>query len=149
MLTEPTAKINLEELRSQLTGRVATLLICIGGLAMWMDLSNENFPTIVSGLWAGLLVVSLVAWRTNNRQPGLARHVLVWGLTAGLVAGMYLFTDAWIPFLGLPLGFISALLSPAANWSQWAVWPPWRGGIHVLRLALILLQSCSSHWWPG
>jgi signal transduction histidine kinase/CheY-like chemotaxis protein len=110
MLTEPNTKINLEELRSQLAGRVATLLICISGLAMWMDLGNENFPTVVFCLWAGLLVVGLVTWRTNDRYPGLARHVLVWGLTSGLVAAMYLFADAWIPFLGLPLGFVSALL---------------------------------------
>lgn len=36
-------------------------------------------------------------------RPTLARHLLVWRLTAGLLAAMWLYWAPWLPFLGLEM----------------------------------------------
>src|SRR6185295_10572571 len=53
----------------------------------------------------GLAVRAIAQFR-----PALARHLLVWGLTAGLLAAMGEFSQPWLPDLALLLIFIGAML---------------------------------------
>ena len=106
--------INLKELQAQLAAQVALLLICASGLLALLILPRQPFPITLSVL-VGLLVV-LLGLGTSVRilisqRPTLARRLLVCGLTAALLAAMALFTDPWLPFLGLVLAFVSAMLA--------------------------------------
>ncbi|HDQ73612.1 MAG TPA: response regulator [Chloroflexi bacterium] len=102
--------VNLAELRGQLVRRVALLLIVASGLAMWRALSWEPFPRAPFGLAAALLVMGWCLHVLIQTRPALARHLMVWGLTGGLLAAMALFPEPWLPFLGLMLVFVSAML---------------------------------------
>ncbi len=101
---------NLEDLRNQLTGRLALLLAGAGGLGIWLTLPLNPFPLLVCSLLAVCLALGLVARSMVKPHPLLARHVLVWGLTGGLLVAMGLLADPWVPFLGLLLAFIGAML---------------------------------------
>jgi len=103
--------VNLEEdLRCQLAGRLALLLIGANGLAMLAFLPQEPFPLIAFGLLAMLFALGWIVRASVDKRPTLARHLLTWGLTTGLVAAMGMFSDPWLPFLGLLLTFVGAVL---------------------------------------
>ncbi len=106
---------NLEDLRRQLTARLALLVVGASSLALWLSLPREPFPLMVFGLLAALLGLGLGVWALVGTHPTLARHLLVWGLIAGLLAAMWLFWDPWLPFLGLLLAFVSAMLAPGGE----------------------------------
>ena len=142
MLIDRGHDVNLEELRAQLTSRIGWLLIVGASLmmwiellkiefpflpvrlvehqvaAMWLSLLKTYFPISALALWSGLLVLGLGVQVLREKYATLGRHLMVWGLTAGLAAGMYLFSETWIPFLALPLAFICALL---VSYSQVAI----------------------------
>jgi signal transduction histidine kinase/CheY-like chemotaxis protein len=102
--------MNLEELQGQLAGRVALLLVAGSGLLAWLTLVERPFPIISFGL---LVVLFGIGWSVQalvHLHPTLARHLLVWGVTGGLLAAMWLFPAPWLPFLGLMLAFVSAML---------------------------------------
>lgn len=101
---------NRAELRRQLVHRMALSLIGASSLAMWMALPTRPFPIVAFSLWAVLLGLGLSVQILVDRHPALARHLLVWGLTAGLLTAAWLFFDPWLPFLSLLLIFIGALL---------------------------------------
>ena len=113
---EQGSDVNLRELRDQLTGRLAlalmvasVLLICLE-LLVWASVYNHPFPFIPLGLFTAFLGLG---WRVRTlvgRRPAWARHLLVWGLTAGLLAAIALLSEPWLPFLGLMLTFVSAML---------------------------------------
>jgi signal transduction histidine kinase/CheY-like chemotaxis protein len=112
---------NLQELRSQLTGYVAWLAIGVGGLLMLMLLivwllaaskpgAHSPFPVVELGLSVALLGVGLRTQPLVKTHPTLARHFLIWSLTAGVLIAMGLLQSLWLPFLGLILIFVSELL---------------------------------------
>jgi signal transduction histidine kinase/CheY-like chemotaxis protein len=102
--------VNLKDLRYQLTSRLALLLIGASSLAMVAFLLQEPFPLVAFGLLAALFGLGWIIQAQVKVHPNLARHLLTWGLTASLVAAMGLFNDLWLPFLGLSLIFVGALL---------------------------------------
>jgi signal transduction histidine kinase/CheY-like chemotaxis protein len=102
--------VNLEDLRYQLTGRLALLLIGASGLAMVVFLLQEPFSLVAFGLLATLFGLGWIIQTQVKAHPKLARHLLTWGLTASLVAAMGLFNNLWLPFLGLSLIFVGAIL---------------------------------------
>ncbi len=106
---------DLEDLRSQLTARLALLLTLISALTMWLSLPREPFPRTAFTLLGGLLLIGLVVRSQVRKRPILAQHLLVWSLSAGLLAAMWLFGSPWVPFLGLPLVFVSAMLIPGGE----------------------------------
>ncbi|MEW5958453.1 MAG: HAMP domain-containing sensor histidine kinase, partial [Chloroflexota bacterium] len=101
---------NLQDLRSQLTNRLAMLLIVASGLAMWQGLPQGFFSITAFVLFSVLLGLGLGVQALISHHPTLARYLLVWGLNAGLIVAIGFFTASYLPFLGLLLIFLSALL---------------------------------------
>jgi len=108
--TERGAEVNLEDLRGQLAGRLAVALMIASLALLWVNWPQESFPFFGAIPLAALIGIGWGVRKLVNVRPALARHLLVWSLTAGLLAAMWLFSDPWLPFLGLPLTFVSALL---------------------------------------
>ena len=102
--------VNLEELRSQLTTRVALFLLLGGSLTMSAFLPLYSLPLRAFLLPALLVGLGGAVYKLNQKRPFLARHLLLWGLTAALLAAMWTFSAAWIPFLGATLMFLAAML---------------------------------------
>jgi signal transduction histidine kinase len=101
---------NLADLRSQLTHRLAVLLIIVSGLTMWLILPQKFFSLTEFLLFATLLGLGALVVLLEGSYPGWARHVLVWGANGVLLAAMWLFAEPWLPFAGLLLVFVNALL---------------------------------------
>jgi len=102
---------NLEELRSQLADRLALALMGVSALLVCLTWPYVSLSFIAIVLLAALLLgLGLTVRTLVSVHPALARHLLVWSLTAGLLAAMWLFPDPWFPFLGLMLIFVSAML---------------------------------------
>jgi signal transduction histidine kinase/CheY-like chemotaxis protein len=101
---------NLEDLYGQLTHRLAIVLTVISFLAMWWTLPLEPYPIIAAGLFAGLFVLGLWVWVLVGVRLILARHLLIWGLSVGLLLALWLFAEPWLPFLSLLLILVSAML---------------------------------------
>ncbi len=102
--------VNLEDLRYQLTSRLALLVIGASSLAMIVLLLQEPFSLVGFGLLAALFGLGWIIQAQVKVHPTLARHLLTWGLTASLVTAMGLFNNLWLPFLGLSLIFVGAIL---------------------------------------
>lgn len=103
--------VNLEDLRSQLTSRLAILLMCASGCGMWwLTLRQGPFLMVPFILFSLLFGLGLGARALVKLYPTLARHLFVWGLTIGLLVSMQSFSNSWLPFLGLLLTFVSAML---------------------------------------
>ncbi|MBI1879664.1 MAG: hybrid sensor histidine kinase/response regulator, partial [Chloroflexi bacterium] len=107
--------INLEELRHQLMTRLSLVLIGVSGLTMWLVPPLTYAQMVAFCLWSVLLVLGLGIRLLPYFHPILARHLLVWGLTGGLLAAMRLLPDPWLPFLGLLLPLIGAPLLPGSE----------------------------------
>ncbi len=134
------SEVNLEELRNVLTRRLALTLFIAGGLLMWLRLLiwavlPQPFPALQFGLFAALMGLGAIVHRQTGRRPVLARYLLVWGLTAGLLVAMWLSWDPWLPFLGLMLTLIGAVLvsgggllsaGAVAVLSAWLSYGEWR-----------------------
>lgn len=104
------SEVNLQELRAQLASRVALLVVSISGPVLTLVLVVRRFPMALAGLLAVLLGMGISVRVLAKTRPTLARHLLVWGLTVALLAGMGLFAEPWLPFLGLMLMFVGAML---------------------------------------
>jgi len=108
--------VNLRELRGQLADRVALTLMGVGGLLILFTWPLVSFstagwiPATVVPLAMLLVGLGLIVRLLVNTRPALARQLLVWGLTAGLLGAMWLSLEPWIPFLGLMLSSIGAML---------------------------------------
>ena len=107
---------NLEELRGQLLGRLAmglmgtsVFLMCLV-LVFGASSHLQSVPIIWVGVLGALWAVGWGGRAPRAARPIVARHLLVWGLTGGLLAAMGLFHAPWLPFLGLPLAFVGAML---------------------------------------
>ncbi|MCP4541768.1 MAG: response regulator [Chloroflexi bacterium] len=105
------ADLHRKELHSQLAERIALLMIGTSGLVIWLLSGFMGYlPASEIGLSSAMLLTGVVTWALVKIQPMLARHLTVWGLTAGLVAAMKLFPVSWLPFLGLMLVFVGAMM---------------------------------------
>ncbi len=109
--------INLRDLRGQLTNSVALMLLVVSGLLIWRVLSWEPFSIVLFGLFVMLFIVAWGVRGLANERLTLARHLLVWSLTAIIVIGMEIFSEPWLPFLGLILIFISGMLIQNAEFA--------------------------------
>jgi signal transduction histidine kinase/CheY-like chemotaxis protein len=129
------AQINIEDLRRQLTERLAQLAMVASGLLIWLELlwwailrgafqlqlSHLPLPIVPLGLLAVLMVIGWVVHLVLGTRPALARNLLVWALTAVLLAAMVLLADPWLPFLGLALPFVTSLLMAGGGFVSAAV----------------------------
>lgn len=109
--TESGPVMNLDELRGQLAGRVAFLPL-LGSILLGIQLSGNRRAVEPAqfALLSGLLIVSTGVWLLMRSHPRLARHLLVWGLAGVLLAAMWQRPDVWLPFSGLALVFVSAMV---------------------------------------
>jgi signal transduction histidine kinase/CheY-like chemotaxis protein len=106
---------NLEELRSQLTGRMALVMMCGSAVSAWYTLTQYPFPLTVFGLSGTLFVLAWGVLKVNPIGPAIARHMLVWGLTVALLLAMWLLATPWLPWLGLILVFVGSMLVPGGG----------------------------------
>ncbi len=106
---------NLEDLRRQLTARLALLVMIANALGAWLLLPFEPFPLALFALMgAGLALGAVVSFLAKS-HPALARHLLIWGLTGELMVAMRILDAPWLPFWGLPLSFAAAMLIPGSS----------------------------------
>ncbi len=128
MVPEQRQQANLENVRNELAGRTALVLAGSGLALMWAILPWEPF-SLLACIALGLLAAlggAVYALVRRGFEP--ARHLLVWGLLAWLLAAMALFDAPWLPSLGLLLSFVSAMLvsggelPTALAIGAWALW---------------------------
>jgi signal transduction histidine kinase/CheY-like chemotaxis protein len=109
--TEYVPDVNLGELRDQLTSRAAILLlVSAAGLVAWLSLRHQALPMAVLGLAAALAGLGIGTRRLTRARPALARHLLMWCLTGGLLVAMVLLSAPRLAFLGLPLILLNGML---------------------------------------
>ncbi len=114
-LPERGPAMNLEHLRRQLASHLAALLLGTSALAIWSLLPRPPLPVRAFWFWAGMLGLAAAARAALAHWPRAARHLLVWGGLAGLLAAMALFPEPWLPFFGLLLTLAGAVLVPAGD----------------------------------
>ena len=107
---ETAVKHNLQDLRGRLTMRLAIMALAAAQLSIIGIESPNRFPIEVMAYWFTLTLVAGGTMWLNERNPTVARHLLVWGLTAVLIEAMVLFPTPWLPFWGLLLVICAALL---------------------------------------
>jgi signal transduction histidine kinase/CheY-like chemotaxis protein len=103
--------VNLEELREQLSRRVAWVLIVVSSVALLsLLIARGPLRWAPFGLWSFLFCLGWAVTHLLDRRAGLARHLLVWGGTASFLLALWRFPLPWLPFLGLMLPFVAALV---------------------------------------
>ncbi|MCD6289440.1 MAG: hybrid sensor histidine kinase/response regulator [Anaerolineae bacterium] len=106
---------NREDLRRQLTSRLALLLTLGSGTAMWLTLPYNPFPITLFELLCILFLLGIGARAIVLRYPALARQLLIWGSAFTLFESMRVFSASWLPFLSLILIPASVLLAPGSG----------------------------------
>ena len=94
---EDGSEANLEELRTQLTSRLALLLTGTSSLLLFVTLPSEPPRSVAFLPLPVLMGLGIRVWALANVRPVVARHLLPWGVIAGLLVAMLLFSDPWIP----------------------------------------------------
>ena len=111
MATDRGTTINLEELRGQLAGRVA-LLPVIGAIILGIERSSrrEAISYEAIAMLSGFLALGLGVMLLMRSHQRIARHWIAWGLNAALLAAMWSDAAPWLPFAGLVLVFVNAMI---------------------------------------
>ena len=104
-------RVNLEDLRGQLTLRLAILLLVVGQLLVLFYDSPVPFPLDMVLYWLFISAVGVLVLWLRGDHPVLARRLLAGGMTAVLLIGMWLFPMPWIPYAGLLLVFAASMLA--------------------------------------
>ncbi len=103
-------RLNLEDLRRQLTLRLAILVLAVAQLLVLFYESPVDFPLHMLLFWFTISVVGVLVLWLRGDHPTWARRLLVWGVTAVLLLAMVLFPMPWIPYAGLLLVFANSML---------------------------------------
>ncbi|MFZ1399393.1 MAG: hybrid sensor histidine kinase/response regulator [Candidatus Promineifilaceae bacterium] len=109
-LQDETVQLNLDDLRGRLAQRLALLALVVAQFFILFYESGQAFPLPAIGFWLLLTAVAVGALSLSGRNPRLARHLLVWGLTAVLLFAMFFLPAPWLPFVGVLLIFCQAML---------------------------------------
>ncbi len=107
---DETVRLNIDDLRGRLVRRLALLAIGVAQLFILFYESSTPFPLPAIGFWLMLTGLGLGVLSLSDRSPRLARHLMVWGLTAVLLYTMFYFPAPWLPFGGVLLIFVQAML---------------------------------------
>ena len=107
---DETVELNMDDLRGRLVQRLALLVIGVGQMFVLFYESSRSFPLPAIGFWLLLTGLGLGSLSLSGRAPRLARHLLVWGLTAVLLYAMIYLPATWLPFVGVLLIFCQAML---------------------------------------
>ncbi|MCX7681547.1 MAG: ATP-binding protein [Anaerolineae bacterium] len=107
-------EVNLEELRCELAGRLAVIIIAVSYVAsvlvMIPALRKHPYPIASLSLTWSTVLLGLAVRVLTTVRPALARRLLVWGLIAVLLGMMGLLRDPLIPFLGIIIVFVNTFL---------------------------------------
>lgn len=107
---DETVRLNMDDLRGRLAQRLALLIVGVAQLFILFYESPTPFPLPAIGLWLLLTGLGIGTLWLSGRSPRLARHLLVWGLTAVLLYAMFFLPAVWLPFVGVLLIFCQAVL---------------------------------------
>jgi len=104
-------QVSIQDVRDQLAQQLALTLI-VSGL-VWISLTWPN-PSIQANLSVPLgLAVIAIGWAVRalyQHNGPWARRLMAVGLAVGLLAAISLWPMDWLPFLGIALAFVCALL---------------------------------------
>lgn len=107
-------EVNLEELRCELARRLALVIAAVGYIAVILvmvpALRKHPYPIASLSLVLGATLLGITVCVLTTVRSTLARRLLAWGLIALHLTAMWLFGDPLIPFLGLLIIFVNALL---------------------------------------
>ncbi|MBP6470878.1 MAG: response regulator [Chloroflexi bacterium] len=103
-------RVNLEDLRGQLTLRLVILVLAVAQLLVLFYESPVAFPLDMLLFWFAVSALGVSVLWLRVDHPAVARWALVWGATAVLLLAMWLFSMPWIPYTGLLLVFGNSLL---------------------------------------
>ncbi|MCP4363647.1 MAG: hybrid sensor histidine kinase/response regulator [Chloroflexi bacterium] len=115
LMRESNLRLNLEDLRGQLTLRLAGLLLIIAQLIVLVYNSPVPFPLNMILFWLSLTSLGLLILWLRESHPTLTRHIFVWGTTAELIIAMILFPNTWLPYVGLVLVFSNSMLAHSSE----------------------------------
>ena len=124
---------NLEDLRKQLTLRLALLLLATAQLIILFYDSPVAFPVGMVLFWFSMTALSVTVLWLRSDHHSLARHLLVWGTVAETIFAMWLFPESWVPYVGVVLIFSNSLM---VKWSEFVT------AVFIF-LAALLLQNLS------
>ncbi len=100
----------LGELRAQLVWRLSHAVIILGLAATWYLIVRRDLPLIQALIPFLAIVIGRGAQVTNDKHPRFARRLLVSGILLNLLLAMLIIDNIFLPYLGIPAIFISALL---------------------------------------
>lgn len=101
----------LDSFYSDLTRKLSLLLIVSGLGAIWALLPSRVYPYYLVPYLAALAGLGGIGLMLNNQERiRLARSILVGGCLALLVSAMLVLPSPWIPYFGVPLVLIGAVL---------------------------------------
>ncbi|MEZ4592078.1 MAG: ATP-binding protein [Chloroflexota bacterium] len=109
-LQDETVQLNLDDLRGRLAQRLAFMALAVAQFFILFYETEAAFPLNAIGFWLLLTAVAVGALSLSGRRSRLARHLLVWGLTAVLLFAMIFLPTPWLPFVGVLLIFCQAML---------------------------------------
>ena len=150
--------VNLQDLRGELAGRLAAMLAVASyiGIALVMVavLRQHPYPLKEIGLLVAVAGLSVGVRVLVNARPAWARRLLVWGLAAELLAGMVLLPEPWLPFFGLTLTFVGAMLVSGSGFvtagavAALALWLTSDGtrAYPLLGLFAVLISGVAAAW---
>lgn len=101
---------SLEEIRSRLIWRLSFVLIGFGVAATWYVLVQRDLPFADAAIPFLFVVFVRAVQVTLKDNPVLARYLFVWGMAVHLIAALLVFTDSWLPYIAVPIVFVSAML---------------------------------------
>src|SRR5215468_10004841 len=107
---------SLIELRSRLIWHLGLALIGFGILGAWYLMISRDIPLIGSGLLCLVIALGRITQLVVDKRPALASYLLVGGSLILLIIGMWLFSNPWLPYLGLICVFVSAMLINQGGW---------------------------------
>ena len=112
----PGTRLNLEDLRKQLTTRIAILILISAQIGILFYDPPVQFPLDMLLFWASLTLLCLSILKLTDGKPVLARRLLTWGMLFELVIAMLLFPISWFPYLGAVLIFTNGILVGGSEW---------------------------------
>ena len=152
--TAYTFSSSLEEVRARLVWRLSFGLIGFGILAAWYVIVRRDLP--FAGVWIPFLLVvfSRGVQVLLDKNPVLARHLFVYGMTAHLIVALAVFRDPSLFYLAVLSIVVSAMLISHSGLVSAAIFVALAallnviGGQHypLLELATMLGLAAGSSW---
>ncbi len=147
-------EVNLEELRGRLAGQFVLLIAGMSVLLMIYTFRLWPFPLLTFVVLLALLIVAVTAHSLVGEHPAVARHLAVWGTLAALMVALVLYVEIWIPFLGILVTVVAALLVSRGEFfvvgvvSGWSILLALTQGREypLVHVGLVLITGAAISW---